>query len=230
MQRAEPLRLILVDDHELVRVGLRILLEGVPEVAIVGEASTGAEAVEVARQTRPDVVVLDMRLPDETGADACRAIRAAVPETRVLVLSAFDDDVVPAFQAGASGYVLKNVRLPELLEAIQRVGSGGEYLGAAVTGKVLERLRQGGGESGTEERLAQLSEQERKILPLIAEGKTNKEIADVLSLSEHTVKIYVSDLLGKLGCKRRSQAAALIARHPHLLAELEARRSAVSRR
>jgi DNA-binding NarL/FixJ family response regulator len=230
MDRAEPLRLVLVDDHELVRVGLRILLEGVPEVEIVGEASTAAEALAVVRETRPDVAVLDMRLPDGTGADACRAIRAAVPETRVLVLSAFDDDIIPAIQAGASGYVLKNIKLPELLEAIQAVGSGGEYLGSAVTGKVLERLRQGGGETGTEERVAQLSDQERKILPLIAEGKTNREIADVLSLSEHTVKIYVSDLLGKLGCKRRSQAAALIARHPHLLANLEAKRSAVSRR
>lgn len=226
MDAASPLRLLLVDDHELVRVGLRILLEGVPEVQLVGEASSVAEAIAAVDQHRPDVVILDMRLPDGTGADACREIRAQHPETYVLILSAFDDDIVPAIQAGASGYVLKNIRLPELLEAIRTVGSGGSYLGSAVTERVMERLRQPGRtEAVDDERLRQLSDQERRILPLIAEGKTNREIAAVLSLSEHTVKIYVSDLLSKLNCSRRSQVAAFVARHPDLVAQLAVTRS-----
>src|SRR5439155_10426822 len=230
MDVTRPLRLLLVDDHELVRVGLRILLEAVPEVAIAGEASSVAEAMTAVGALRPDVVVLDMRLPDGTGADACRLIRAAHPETQVLILSAFDDDIVPAIQAGASGYVLKNIHLPELLEAIRKVGHGGSFLGPVVTERVFAQLRGGVGAAGAEdERLAQLSDQERRILPLIAEGKTNREIAEALSLSEHTVKIYVSDLLSKLRCKRRSPSAALIARRRGLTAPpFESRRTPVS--
>lgn len=221
-----PLRLLLVDDHELVRVGLRILLEGVDEVQLLGEASTVAEAVAAVEAQHPDVVIMDMRMPDGSGADACRAIRAAVPGTHVLILSAFDDDIVPAIQAGASGYVLKNIKLPELLEAIRKVGNGGSYLGTAVTERVMERLREPERpEEAEDERLARLSDQERRILPLIAEGKTNREIAKVLTLSEHTVKIYVSDLLSKLGCNRRSQVAAFVARRPELLAAVSAEAS-----
>lgn len=221
MEKSSPVRLLLVDDHELVRVGLRILLEGVPEVELLGEASTVAEAIAAVQALRPDVVVLDMRLPDGTGADASRAIRQVAPESHILILSAFDDDIVPAVQAGASGYVLKNIKLPELLEAIRVVGRGGSYLGSAVTERVMERLREPErSEAGEEERIARLSDQERRILPLIAEGKTNREIARALSLSEHTVKIYVSDLLSKLGCSRRSQVAAFVARRPDLLAAL----------
>lgn len=231
MEGQKPIRLLLVDDHELVRVGLRILLEAAPQVAIVGEASSVAEALAAVAERRPDVVVLDMRLPDGTGAEACRRIRAAHPQVQVLILSAFDDDIVPAIQAGAAGYVLKNIRLPELLDAIRTVGHGGSFLGPAVTERVLAQLRGGAGAPGADdERLARLSEQERRILPLIAEGKTNREIAEVLALSEHTVKIYVSDLLSKLNCKRRSQAAAFVARRPDLAAALDARRPAVSPR
>ena len=222
MEHSKPLRLLLVDDHELVPVGLRILLEAVPEVAIAGEASSVAEAMTAVGALRPDVVVLDMRLPDGTGADACRQIRAAYPEVQVLILSAFDDDVVLALQAGAGGYILKNVRLPELLSAIRTVANGEKFLGAEAMERMIAHVQGEGGERAVEdERLAQLSDQERRILPLIAEGKTNREIAEALSLSEHTVKIYVSDLLSKLRCKRRSQAAALIARRPDLLATLQ---------
>jgi two-component system, NarL family, response regulator DevR len=222
MEDERPIRLLLVDDHELVRVGLRILLEAAPQVAIVGEASSVAEALAAVAERRPDVVVLDMRLPDGTGAEACRRIRAAHPQVQVLILSAFDDDIVPAIQAGAAGYVLKNINLPGLLDAIGKVARGERHLGPRVTERVMDWVRDGGAPVtvAEDERLAQLSEQERRILPLIAEGKTNREIAEVLALSEHTVKIYVSDLLSKLNCKRRSQAAAFIARRPDLAATL----------
>ena len=232
MEGQKPIRLLLVDDHELVRVGLRILLEAAPQVAIVGEASSVAEALAAVAERRPDVVVLDMRLPDGTGAEACRRIRAAHPQVQVLILSAFDDDIVPAIQAGAAGYVLKNINLTELLDAIGKVARGERHLGPRVTERVMDWVRDGGVPVtvAEDERLAQLSEQERRILPLIAEGKTNREIAEVLALSEHTVKIYVSDLLSKLNCKRRSQAAAFVARRPDLAAALDARRTAVSPR
>jgi two-component system response regulator DevR len=212
------LRLVLVEDHPLVRVGLRALLERADDITVVGEATTIAEALIEVESTRPDVVVLDVRLPDGSGAEACRAIRAIAPSTRVLILSAFDDEVITAVLAGASGYVMKSTKLAELLEAVRVVGRGEAFLSPAVTSKLLEYLRthtNSGStrDEGGDDLLARLSEQELRILPLIAEGKTNREIGLALTLSEHTIKIHVSDLLNKLHLSRRSQAAALVGRH-----------------
>jgi two-component system response regulator DevR len=212
MAGGTPLRVLLVDDHELVRVGLRTLLESSGQFQVIADVGSAAEAAAVTRTQDPEVIVLDVRLPDGNGVDVCRALRTVAPASRILMLSAFDDEVVPALLAGASGFVLKSINVTELLDAIRVVGHGGSYLGSDVTRRVVDRLRTNQDAPGDEDRLSQLSDQERRILPLIAEGKTNREIAQFLSLSEHTVKIYVSDLLSKLRVKRRSQAAAFIAR------------------
>ncbi len=212
MEQRVPLRVLVVDDHELVRMGLRTLLGGAPGVEVVGEAGSVAEAIVAAHNCRPDVVLMDVRLPDGSGVEACREIRSVQPATRVLMLTSYADDdaVFSAIVAGASGYLLKQARAQTLLDAIETVGKGGSLLDPVVTRKVLERLRAPAAQS--EDKLASLSEQERKILPLIAEGKTNREIAEALYLSEHTVKNYVSDLLRKLELRRRSEAAAFFAR------------------
>jgi DNA-binding NarL/FixJ family response regulator len=204
---------MLVDDHEVVRMGLRTLLERRDGFVIVGEAASVAEAVAIARQSQPDVIVMDVRLPDGTGVEACREIRSARPETRVIMLTSYADDeaIYGSIMAGASGYLLKQTRGQNLADAIERVASGESLLDPAVTDKVLDRMRSLA--RGEQDELAVLTEQERKILALIAEGKTNKEIAGEIFLSDKTVKNYVSSILSKLNLRRRSEAAAFMAEH-----------------
>ncbi len=203
--------ILLVDDHEVVRMGLRTLLERRPGFSVVGEAGTVAEAISAASQTRPDVIVMDIRLPDGNGVEACREIRGELPETKVIMLTSYADDeaVYGSIMAGASGYLLKQARGQNLAEAIERVARGESLLDPSVTEKVLTRMRALA--SGKSDELASLTEQERKIVGLIAEGKTNKEIAAEVFLSDKTVKNYVSSILSKLNLRRRSEAAAFIA-------------------
>jgi len=203
--------ILLVDDHEVVRMGLRTLLDRREGLSVVAEAGTVAEAVSAARQVRPDVIVMDIRLPDGTGVEACREIRAEMPETKVIMLTSYADDeaVYGSIMAGASGYLLKQTRGQSLAEAIERVARGESLLDPSVTEKVLARMRALATGEGDE--LAALSAQEKKILGLIAEGKTNKEIAGEIFLSDKTVKNYVSSILSKLNLRRRSEAAAFIA-------------------
>lgn len=202
---------MLVDDHEVVRMGLRTLLERRPGFSIVGEAGTVAEALAAARRLTPDVIVMDIRLPDGNGVEATREIRDELPDTKVIMLTSYADDeaIYGSIMAGASGYLLKQTRGQSLSEAIERVAKGESLLDPAVTDKVLERMRAMARGEGDE--LSALSEQERKILAHIAEGKTNKEIAAVVFLSDKTVKNYVSSILNKLNLHRRSEAAAFIA-------------------
>ncbi len=203
--------ILLVDDHEVVRMGLRTLLERRPGFVVAGEAGTVAEAVTIARKSRPDVIVMDIRLPDGNGVEACREIRGELPETKVIMLTSYADDeaVYGSIMAGASGYLLKQTRGQNLAEAIERVARGESLLDPSVTEKVLARMRALA--SGQADELAALSEQERRIIGLIAEGKTNKEIAGEVFLSDKTVKNYVSSILSKLNLRRRSEAAAFIA-------------------
>ena len=212
---ADATRVMIVDDHEVVREGLRSLLRRRPELAVVGEADSVASAIEEARKTEPDVVIMDVRLPDGSGVEACREIRAERPDTKVLMLTSYADEeaVFASIMAGAIGYLLKQTSTKTLIEAIERAMRGESLLDPAVTQRVLERVRSG--KPDEDEDLALLSEQERKILDLIAEGKTNKEIAKEIFLSDKTVKNYVSSILSKLNLRRRSEAAAFIARkHP----------------
>ncbi len=208
---AEPVKIMLVDDHEVVRMGIRTLLERRAGFTVVGEAGTAAEAVSVARECQPDVIVMDIRLPDGNGVEATREIRGERPDTKVIMLTSYADDeaIYGSIMAGASGYLLKQTRGQNLAEAIERVAQGESLLDPAVTAKVLERMRALARGEGDE--LAALSEQERKILGHIAEGKTNKEIAEVVFLSDKTVKNYVSSILSKLNLRRRSEAAAFMA-------------------
>jgi DNA-binding NarL/FixJ family response regulator len=203
--------ILLVDDHEVVRMGLKTLLDRREGFSVVGEAGSVAEAVSVARQTRPDVIVMDIRLPDGNGVEACREIRGELPGTKVIMLTSYADDeaVYGSIMAGASGYLLKQTRGQSLAEAIGRVAKGESLLDPSVTEKVLARMRSLA--SGEGDELAALSSQEKKILSLIAEGKTNKEIAGEVFLSDKTVKNYVSSILSKLNLRRRSEAAAFIA-------------------
>lgn len=211
---ARPLRILLVDDHEVVRQGLAALLARRPAFQVVAEAGTVAEAVAAARRFRPDVVVMDVRLPDGTGIEACREIRAEMPETRVVMLTSYPDEeaVLAAIVAGASGYLLKQIRGRDLVEALETIGRGDSLLDPSVTERVLERIRRVAAGEGRDE-LADLTQQERKILMLVAEGKTNREIAAEVFLSDKTVKNYVSSILSKLNLQRRAQAAALVAKH-----------------
>jgi two-component system response regulator DevR len=208
-----PLTLLVVDDHEVVRQGLVALLGRRSEFQVVAEAGTVAEATEAARRFRPDLVIMDVRLPDGSGVEACREIRAELPETRVVILTSYPDEdaVLSAIVAGASGYLLKQVRARDLVAALQAVGRGESLLDPAVTGRVLERVRRIATSDQPDE-LAQLTSQEQKILLLVAEGKTNKEIAAEVFLSDKTVKNYVSSILAKLNLERRAQAAAYMAK------------------
>ena len=207
-----PLSLLIVDDHEVVRQGLVALLSRRPEFQVVAEAGTVADAIELARRFQPDLVVMDVRLPDGSGIEACREIRAERPETRVVILTSYPDEdaVLSAIVAGASGYLLKQVRARDLVAALETVGRGESLLDPAVTGRVLERVRRIATADQPDE-LAQLTAQEQKILLLVAEGKTNKEIAADVFLSDKTVKNYVSSILAKLNLERRAQAAAYMA-------------------
>ena len=209
-----PLRLLVVDDHEVVRQGLVSLLERREHFQVVAEAGTAAEAVEMARKFEPDLVIMDVRLPDGSGIEACREIRAELPTTKVVILTSYPDEeaVLSAIIAGASGYLLKQIRGRDLVSALESVGRGESLLDPAVTEKVLDRVRRIATGTYTDE-LAQLTQQEQKILLLVAEGKTNKEIASEVFLSDKTVKNYVSSILSKLNLERRAQAAAFVARH-----------------
>jgi two-component system response regulator DevR len=209
-----PLRLLVVDDHEVVRQGLVSLLERREGFQVVAQAGTVAEAIEAAHKYQPDLIVMDVRLPDGSGIEACREIRSEQPQTRVVILTSYPDEeaVFASIVAGASGYLLKQIRGRDLVAALEAVGRGESLLDPAVTEKVLDRVRRIASGTYTDE-LAQLTRQEQKILLLIAEGKTNKEIAAEIFLSDKTVKNYVSSILAKLNLQRRSQAAAFVARH-----------------
>lgn len=209
-----PLRLLVVDDHEVVRKGLVALLERRDGFQVVAEAGSVAESLDAARRYRPDIIVMDVRLPDGSGVEACREIRAELPETRVVMLTSYPDDeaVLSAIVAGASGYLLKQIRARDLVAALETVGRGESLLDPAVTEKVLERVRRIAA-GGVDDELSELTDQERKILMLVAEGKTNKQIAAEVFLSDKTVKNYVSSILSKLNLERRAQAAAFVAKH-----------------
>ena len=208
---AEPIRVMIVDDHEVVREGLRTLLARQPGMTVVGEAATAAEGIETAGRAKPDVVIMDVRLPDGNGVEACRAIREVRPETKVIMLTSYADDeaVFASIVAGAAGYLLKQTRGQALVDAVRAVSEGRSLLDPDVTGKVLERVRKGRDEDPA---LASLTDQERKVLEHLAEGKTNREIGTALFLSEKTVKNYVSRILDKLGLTRRAEAAAYMAK------------------
>ena len=195
------IRLLLVDDHEVVRAGLRALLAGIEGIEIVGEAGSVADAVREAARCEPEVILMDLRLPDGTGIDACREILSGAPRTRILFLTSYSDEqaVMSTVLAGAAGYVLKDIGHRALVEAIRDASAGRPILDPRITDPVVSRVR------GTEA----LSAQEQRVLALVVEGKTNKEIAAELGLSDKTVKNYLSNVFSKLGISRRAQAAAL---------------------
>jgi DNA-binding NarL/FixJ family response regulator len=209
-----PLRLLVVDDHEVVRQGLVSVLDRRDGFEVVAQADTVAEAVAQARRYEPDIVVMDVRLPDGSGIEACREIRAELPATRVVMLTSYPDEqaVFSAIIAGASGYLLKQIRARDLVAALEAVGRGESLLDPVVTEKVLERVRRMAS-GGMDDELSGLTAQERKILVLVADGKTNKEIAAEVFLSDKTVKNYVSSILSKLNLERRAQVAAFVAKH-----------------
>jgi DNA-binding NarL/FixJ family response regulator len=201
-------RVFLLDDHEVVRRGVADLLEAEPDLTVVGEAATAAEALARVPAVRPDVAVLDVRLPDGDGVTVCRELRSQLPDLRCLMLTSFADDdaLFDAIMAGASGYVLKQIRGTDLVGAVRTVASGQSLLDPRTTAAVLERMRTAAERKGP---VAELSEQERTVLALIGEGLTNREIGERMFLAEKTVKNYVSHLLAKLGMQRRTQAAIL---------------------
>lgn len=203
------IRVLVVDDHEVVRVGLAVLLRRYPEIEVIAEASSGLEAVKLAEEHEPDVVVMDIRMPDWSGVEACREIVAARPGTRVIMLTSYADEeaVMASVVAGASGYLLKQIRSTELAEAIRTVAHGGSLLDPSVTERVFAKIREWG--SRPSPKSGKLTPQERKIVPLIAEGKTNREIAREVFLSEKTVRNYVSSILAKLGVENRTQIAVI---------------------
>jgi DNA-binding NarL/FixJ family response regulator len=203
------IRVYLLDDHEVVRRGLVALLESTGEIEVIGESGLAQEAARRIPALRPDVAVLDARLPDGSGIDVCRDVRSADPDIKALILTSYQDDeaLFSAIMAGAAGYVLKQIKGTDLVDAIRRVAAGQSLLDPAVTQQVLERIRHGA--DSEPEELKQLTAQERRILELIAEGMTNRQIGGELFLAEKTVKNYVSSLLAKLGLERRTQAAIL---------------------
>ncbi|MBI1175933.1 response regulator [bacterium] len=209
---SRPIRVALIDDHQMVRVGLRTLFSSYPQLEVVGEGATVAEALEVVPKTTPDVVLLDIRLPDGSGLSACRKLRELRPELRVLILTSFytDEMVMDAIDAGAEGYLLKEINSDFLVRSIEEVMEGKSILDPAVTRKVMERARREKVDE-TGPSLSMLSPQERRVIALVAAGKTNKEIGLELNLSDKTVKNYLSNLMEKLNFSRRSQAAAFYA-------------------
>ena len=214
-----PVRLLVVDDHEVVRQGLVALLDRREGFEVVAEAGSVAESIELARRFQPDLVIMDVRLPDGSGIEACREIRSERPATRVVMLTSYPDEeaVMSAIVAGASGYLLKQNRARDLIAALETVAQGGSLLDPAVTGKVLERVRRlAHGEEPDE--MASLTPQERKILALVADGKTNREIGPLVFLSDKTVKNYVSSILAKLDLHHRAQAASYVVTH-HILGD-----------
>ncbi|MFD8750584.1 response regulator [Kitasatospora sp. NPDC059577] len=207
------IRVFLLDDHEVVRRGVHDLLSVEDDIEVVGEAGTAAEAITRITAVHPDVAVLDVRLPDGNGVEVCREVRSRLPEIKCLMLTSFSDDeaLFDSIMAGASGYVLKAIRGTDLITAVRDVAAGRSLLDPVATSRVLARLRDGGEKE--DERLSQLTKQERRILDLIGEGMTNRQIGNELHLAEKTVKNYVSSLLAKMGMERRTQAAAFVARH-----------------
>ncbi|MCP9456516.1 MAG: response regulator transcription factor [Nitrospira sp.] len=204
------IRIVLIDDHEMVRQGLRSFLERNRDLAVVGEAGTAAEAIPLVERLHPHVALLDLQLPDATGVEVCRRLRTLAPQTRILILTAYAEDstVITALQSGAHGYILKDMRLEELLRALRTVAEGRGYLDPRVTQKTLQWVRAGSSSSSYGRGLAKLSRQERLIMPLLAEGKTNKEIAAHLCLSDKTVKNYIANIFFKIQVKRRTEAVA----------------------
>ncbi|GAA0609652.1 response regulator transcription factor [Sporichthya brevicatena] len=202
----EPITVFLLDDHEIVRRGVADLLNSAPDITVIGDAGTAAQALARIPALKPQVAVLDARLPDGSGIDVCRDIRSAMPEVRCLILTSYDDNdaIFAAVMAGAAGYLLKEIRGTSLLDAIRQVAEGKSLLDPSVTERLLARLRDG---APADPRMASLSEREREILGLIADGLTNRQIGERLFLAEKTVKNYVSALLAKLGMERRTQAA-----------------------
>ncbi|MFI6818359.1 response regulator [Nonomuraea sp. NPDC050328] len=205
------IRVFLLDDHEVVRRGVAALLESEGDIEVVGEAGTAESAIARIPALRPDVAVLDVRLPDGSGVDVCREVRSGLPELRCLMLTSFADDdaLFDAVMAGASGYVLKQIHGSDLVGAVRTVASGQSLLDPQTTARMLQRLRE---QAERRDPLEALTEQERHILELIGEGLTNRQIGERLFLAEKTVKNYVSNLLGKLNMQRRTQAAAMVAR------------------
>ena len=209
---ADRITVFLLDDHELVRRGVRELLESEDDIVVIGEASTQSQAVGRVHALDPDVAVLDVRLEDGNGIEACREIRSLHPRTACLILTSFADDeaLFQTILAGAAGYVLKSIRSSDLVDAVRRVAAGQSLLDPAVTARVLERLRRGPTE---DERIARLSDQERQVLILLTEGLTNRQIAERLFLAEKTIKNYVTAVLSKMGMARRTEAAVYAAKH-----------------
>jgi DNA-binding NarL/FixJ family response regulator len=210
---AETLKVMLVDDHEIVRQGLRALIEAEEDIEVVAEADSGTKAVEVALSYKPRVVVMDVRMPEGSGVEACRDIRAADPDIQIIMLTSFSDDeaLFNSIMAGAAGFVLKQIRGRDLVDAIRTVGAGQSLLDPGVTKRVLERLRKSSFDD-KDPKLARLSPQEERILDMIGEGLTNREIAERINLSDKTVKNYVSTILQKLEVARRAEAASYVAR------------------
>jgi two-component system, NarL family, response regulator DevR len=203
-----PIRVFLLDDHEVVRQGLKALLESAGGIEVVGESGSAVEAAARIPATKPHVAVLDARLPDGSGIEVCRTVRGVDESIQALILTSYDDDeaLFAAIMAGAAGYVLKEIRGNDLVDGIRRVAAGQSLIDPALTAKVLERVRRG---PSVAPELANLTEQERKLLALIAEGMTNRQIGEQMFLAEKTVKNYVSSILAKLGLERRTQAAVL---------------------
>ena len=215
---SEPVKVFLLDDHEIVRRGVRDMLEAEGDIKVIGEAGTASSALARIPALRPDVAVLDVRLPDGDGVTVCREIRSRMPEVACLMLTSFADDdaLMDAVMAGAAGYVLKQIRGTDLVGAVRTVATGQSMLDPRAASQLMARLR---GQTAKRDPLAGLTPQERRILEFIAEGLTNREIAGRMFLAEKTVKNYVSSLLAKLGLERRTQAAVLATRllneHPH---------------
>jgi DNA-binding NarL/FixJ family response regulator len=208
---APTLSVVLVDDHEIVRQGLRTLLEAEPDLEVVAEAASGREAVSVVASVRPQVVVMDVRMPNGGGVEACRQLQADNPETKVIMLTSFSDDeaLFKSIMAGAAGYVLKQIRGHDLVEAVRRVGRGESLIDPSVTKRVLDRLRHAQIDE-TDPLLGRLTPHETRILDMIAEGLTNRQIAERIGLSDKTIKNYVSTILHKLEVARRAEAAAYV--------------------
>lgn len=205
-----PIRILILDDHELVRKGLRALLDQESDVLVVGEAGTCAQALAIAKRLHPRLVLLDMKLPDASGLEACRQLLAEIPQLRVLVLTSYAEEatVVAAIRGGAHGYLLKDVNPDDLVRAIRTVAGGRGYLDPRITQQTLRWIRSGASSGVSAQGLRQLSPQERLIMPLLAQGRTNKEIATQLGLSDKTIKNYLANIYDKLGVSRRTEAVA----------------------
>jgi two-component system, NarL family, response regulator DevR len=209
----EPIRVFLLDDHEIVRRGIKDLLESAGDIVVVGESGSAPEATRRIPALRPDVAILDGRLPDGSGIDVCREVRSRNPEIKALILTSYDDDeaLFAAIMAGAAGYILKQVGGSDFVETVRRVAAGQSMLDPAVTAQVLDRVRSG---PKVDPALEQLTDQELRILELIGEGMTNRQMAETMFLAEKTVKNYVSSMLAKLGLESRTQAAIFSLKHP----------------